>query len=345
MDRVGEFLSDRLRGRKVPEDLRRLVKMQLDGQLKENEGVSPFGEFFLLGPGEVHPLEEPVEPLANDPAPEQTRANCRAISAVLSYVAPVVRDFDGALWGYWLHPDEPADAAPLIVMLNTEGEFSLARCGRLLEVMAYDRDEDRDVSELAAYCAQHRVPFSARSSADLRQRKPVVEPAVLHDQLFKRAQPNHRRPAWADEPAAVPDAAPIGARSDDPRVARALVVHGFPEDPMPLIVAADTGEGEVVLGATLCRARFEFHRENDTTWFLHEMRFNKGAGDAPACTHVPFARSFDETREECCARFGEPAWKSPWLAIDSWRFGRVGLHVTYGKDNKPTIVQFMAAPA
>lgn len=39
MDRVEEFLSDRLRGRKVPEDLRRLVEMQLDGQLKENEGA------------------------------------------------------------------------------------------------------------------------------------------------------------------------------------------------------------------------------------------------------------------------------------------------------------------
>jgi hypothetical protein len=342
MDRVEKFLGDRLRGRKVPEDLRRLVEMQLDGELKENEGVQPFGEFFLLGPGEVHPLEEPVEPLASDPEPEQTRANGRAISGVLSHVAPVARDFDGALWGYWLHPDEPADAAPLIVMLNTEGEFGLARSGSLIEVMVFDRDEERDVTEIAAYCEQHRVPFSARSSAELRARKPVVEPAALHERLYKRAQPNHRRPVWADEAGAVPDPAPIGARSDDPRVARVLVLHGFPADPMPLIRAADTGEGEVVLRATQCKARFEFHRENDTTWFLHEMRFVAGDDDAPACTHVPFELSFDETREQCGARFGEPAWKSPWLAIECWRFGRVTLHVTFGKNHKPSIVQCMA---
>jgi hypothetical protein len=187
MDRVEEFLGNRLRGRRVPEDLRRLVEMHLDGELGEHVGVTPFGEFELLGPGVMHPLEQPLEPVPTDPQPELTRANIRAISRVLEHVAAVVRDFDDNLWGYWFHPDEPVDASPLIVKYTTEGEFSTSG-GNLVEAMAFDRDDERDVSELVEYCARHRVPFTARTGADIRERWPVTHPAELHEELFERLQ-------------------------------------------------------------------------------------------------------------------------------------------------------------
>ena len=101
----------------------------------------------------------------------------------------------------------------------------------------------------------------------------------------------------------------------------------------------------MALRATLCRARFVFHRENDTTWFLQDMSFFDGDSDAPACAHAPFGLSFDETREQCSARLGEPGWTSLWMPVNVWRFGRVTLHVTFGENNKPSSVQCMAAPA
>lgn len=185
MGRVEEFLGNRLRGRTVPDDVRRLVEMHLDGELSAHGGVKPFGELELLGPGVLHPLEQSLEPLPTDPEPEETRANARAIAGVLEHVAAVLRDFDDNLWGYWLHPDEPADAAPLIVKVSTEGEFSVMG-GSLIEAMAFDRDEERDVAELAEYCAKNRVPFTARSGAELFRATPVTHPADLHEELLER---------------------------------------------------------------------------------------------------------------------------------------------------------------
>jgi hypothetical protein len=137
----------------------------------------------------VHPLEEITNPLPSDPEPEQTRANGRAIAGVLEHVAPVVRDFDDNLWGYWLHPDEPAQGVPLIVTLTSEGEFNVSG-GNLIEAMAFDRDDERDVGELAEYCAKHRIPFTARNGHDLRRVKPATHPADLHEALFERALAN-----------------------------------------------------------------------------------------------------------------------------------------------------------
>ena len=73
MDRVKEFLGERLRGRAVPEDLGRLVEMQLDGELARAEIL--FRDVRVLGPGEVHPLEEPAGPLPGDDYAPETRAN------------------------------------------------------------------------------------------------------------------------------------------------------------------------------------------------------------------------------------------------------------------------------
>jgi hypothetical protein len=339
MDRVKEFLGDRLRGRAVPEDLRRLVEMQLDGELEGS--VAPFCDIRVLGPGEGHPLEEPVKPLPSDDDPAATRANDAAIHGVLEHVAAVVNGIDGNLWGYWLHPDEPADRNPFVLKLSTEGEFGLLSCGNLVESIVFDWAGEDDVSAVVTYCEQKGIPFTARADEDIRGAQPVVDPATLHEKLYKRLHPYHRRPAWADESGAVPDVAPIGQRWDDPRVARALALHGFADGPVRLVTAADEGIGEVVLRAATCSAAFEFHREDDTTWFLHEMRFFDRGGELPVCTHLPFGLTFKESREQCIVRLGEPSWKSPLGGMESWSFGRVQLHVKFGKNGTPSTVRCM----
>ena len=337
MDRVKEFLGERLRGRAVPEDLRRLVEMQLDGELDRTELL--FRDIRVLGPGEVHPLEEPAAPLPGDQYAAETRANGAAISGVLAHVAVVVNGIDANLWGYWLHPDEPADRSPLVLKLTTEGEFGPVSSGNLVETMVFDSAGDGDVSDVVAFCEKNRIPFAATSQDDLLAVRPVVDPAMLHETLYKRLHPYHRRPAWADEPGAVPDVAPIGVRWDDPRVARALALHGFADGPVPLVTAADQGIGDVVLRATACDADFEFYRENDTTWFLNEMRFRDRGGERPACKHVPFGLTFGETRDACVARLGEPSWKGSPGRMESWHYGRVQLHVMFGKTGTPSTVR------
>jgi hypothetical protein len=111
---------------------------------------------------------------------------------------------------------------------------------------------------------------------------------------------------------------------------------------VPLVTFADQGTGDVVLRATACSADFEFHRENDTTWFLNQMRFRDRAGEPPACTHVLFGTTFGETREACVARLGEPSSRGALGSIDRWHFGRVQLHVKYGKTGTPSTVRCMA---
>lgn len=331
MDRVEAFLGDRLRGWAVPADLRRLVELQLDGKLA-GAAVQPFAEIRVLSPGERHSLEEPTEPLADDPYAEETRANGRAIAAVLAHVAVVVSGFNGDLWGYWLHPDEPAQVGPLLVKLDTEGQFSIVSGKSLVEAMIFDWAGEDDASESTEYCDEHGIPLVARSADDLVHLQAAVDPAVLHEKLYKREHPNHRRPDWVDKADAVPDVAPLGARADDPRVGRLLTLHGLPADPSPLIRAADIGEGEVTLRSPRCSAELEFHREDEATWFLQQMRFFRASDQRPGCVDLPFGLDLDETREQCWARLGEPARKTA-IGGDRWRFGNVHLLVLYGRED------------
>jgi hypothetical protein len=256
----------------------------------------------------------------------------------------VVDGFNGDLWGYWLHPDEPADVGPLVVKLDTEGCFSIESGASLVEAMVFAWAGDGDIKEIAAYCDRYGIPLLARSESEASYVAAVVDPAVLHEKLYRMEHPNHERPVWSDEIGAVPDVAPIGARADDPRVARALALGGLPEDPMPMIRAADVGEGEVVLRSSRCATAFEFHRENDTMWFLHQMRFSDARDGLPACSDVPFGLQMGETRQQCHARLGEPPGKAGHARIDAWRFGRVQLHVSYGSDDRPRAVRCMPHP-
>ncbi len=89
MDRVEQFLSNRLQGRPVPADLRRLVEMQLDGELESDERVQPFAEIRVLSPGEVHSLAQPYEPREGELHVAETLAISRAIEGVVAHVAVV----------------------------------------------------------------------------------------------------------------------------------------------------------------------------------------------------------------------------------------------------------------
>jgi len=176
VDRVEEFLGDRLRGLPVPADLRRLVELQLDGVLERDDCPPALQEMRLLGPGELHPFQEPPVDYPWAPVTDSTLAANRAMNEVLTHVAVIMDGFDGALFGYWLHPDEPPDPNPPIVRLDTEGTFELLDEETLTQALGLDRE----IREL------DRIPEPAPSRTGFRRAAPAVDPAALFDKLYER---------------------------------------------------------------------------------------------------------------------------------------------------------------
>jgi hypothetical protein len=324
VDRVEEFLDDRLRGRSVPADLRRLVELQLDGVLDRDDCPPALHEVRVLGPGELHPLQEPPVDRPWAPVTDSTLAASRAMNEVLTYVAVIMDGFDGAMFGYWLHPDELPDPHPQIVRLDTEGTFELIDGTTLTQALGLDR-ELRQLD---------RIPEPAPSQTQFRRASPAVDPAALFDKLYEREN-RFRRPLAVS----TDDTVPIGIACDDPRVSASLAKHGFPRDLQPLIEAADDRSGEVALSAPACAASVELRQQDATTWYLHLMAFRKVDDDRPPCTDPPFGIRLDETRAQARTRLGEPHWQGAQGNIDSWRFGPLDLHVTYDADDTPLIVR------
>jgi len=176
VDRVEEFLGDRLRGRPVPADLRRLVELQLEGVLDSDDCPPALREVRVLGPGELHALQQPPVDYPWAPVTDSVLAATRATNEVLTHVAVVVDGFDGALFGYWLHPDElPGPNAP-IVRLDTEGTFEFVDGTTLAAALGLDL-ELRE---------RGWIPDAAPSHAQAGPVKPAVDPAVLFDALYER---------------------------------------------------------------------------------------------------------------------------------------------------------------
>lgn len=323
VDRVEEFLGDRLRGRPVPADLHRLVELHLDGVLDGDDGPRGW-EVRLLAPGESHPLQEPPVSYPWAPVTDAVLANARAIAEVLTHVAVVADGFDGHLFGYWLHPDEPPDPNPTIVMLDSEGQFSVLDGTTLVDALGPD----------AEFCDAHGIPHAERSPEHLRRANPTTHPAVLHDAVYEREK-RYRNPLAIT----TDDTVPSGIACDDPRVIATLSRHGFPPDLTPLIGAADAGTGEVTLATPACAGSIELRQQDANTWYLHLMTFRQPDDHRPQCTDLPFGYSLDESRTQAWARFGEPGWKGAQGNTESWRFGPLELHVTYGADDRPQIVR------
>lgn len=258
------------------------------------------------------------------PVTDSVLAATRAMNEVLSHVGVVADAFDGALWGYWFHPDEAPDPNPPIIMLDTEARFELVSGTTLAEALGVDLE----LRELDG------SPDAAPGRAPLRRPRSAVDPAALFDSLYER-ELKYRNPLAVG----TDNTGPIGIACDDPRVIAMLAKHGFPPDLRPLIEAADAGSGEITLPAPACAASIELRQQDAHTWYVHLMAFRQSDGDRPPCTDLPFGLVLDETRAQARSRLGEPHWQGARGTIDSWRFGPLDLHVTYDADDVPRIVR------
>lgn len=341
MGRVEDYLGDRLRGHEIPADLRRLVEVELDGLLQDPDTPPPFGEIHVLAPGELHGLQDPRYRRADDDA--ATTANWRAMDEVLGYAAVVVDGFNGDLFGYWLHPDEPPTGSPAILKLDTEGEFDTPDGATIVEAMVwdwlgYDPDQE-DLARIAEFCDRHGLPFAARSRDDVPRSDTAVDPVVLHDRLYKQSQRFTSRPAWAEAAAAEVGAALLGLRTTDPPLRDLLRVLGYP-DPAATVAALDEGIGEVRLTSPVSNVDLRLYLDPDGSWWLFSIRYRPATPERPADQPLPYGFSLGDTRAATRERFGPPAGTAV-VPADRWQFGQVIANVLFdGDDGLPKYVEF-----
>ncbi len=334
MGRVEDYLDGRLRGRAIPDDLRRLVELELDGALAEAP-VQPFAEVHLLAPGEIHALQDP-QYRGDDP---DTLANSQAIDDVLAHMAVLVDGFNGDLFGYWLHPAEPATNPPAIVKLDTEGQFETLDGATLAEAMVFDwlgyDTDDEYLAAITEYCTRHGLPMAARSREDLTKAQPAVDPALLHDRRYRTYRPYTPRPT----PAAEEGAAPVGLRLTDQPLRELLAQLGF-ADPQAAVAALDDGTGEVRLQSEHANIRLTLYLDQEQGWWLYSVRYRRPTTELPLQLPLPYGFSLHEDRQATRERFGPPKHTAI-LPVDRWQLGTVVGYVAFEDDaGLPATIEF-----
>jgi hypothetical protein len=333
--RVEDFLGGRLRGLDIPDDLRRLVELQLDGVLTDHRTVLPFAEMSVLGPGERHDLED----LADDAADDDpvTAGLGRAFAEVLSHVAVVVHGFNGDLFGYWLHPDEPPTDRPPVVKLDTEACWSAPYGSGLVEAMVWDwlGYDDEDLPPIARFCDRHGLAL-ARSRDDLAKPDLAVDPEALATRLARQFAPYTPRPIVAGGLDRMEGAPPVGLPLTDPRLRRWLDDAGFPTDLAPLIADQDSGGGSLLgeeygearIASSTANVSLTLYLDEGPSWWLFKASYGRSSARCPLEVAPPYGFRFDEHRDAAHARVGRPHRTSPGN-IDEWRFTRATVTAMY----------------
>lgn len=188
-ERLEDFSRERLGGGPVPDDLRGLLVAQWEGRSGFYE---QFGIVFLE-PGETDPL------LGQSYRDERAPAAPATVSGVVDrqmarYLKVVAKHEDGDCYGYWVHPDEPADQPARIVHCDTEGTFLLMGGETFAEAIVEDyfsvaEGEFAEVAEgftgeAAELLAEVGVRIPTQSTADLDWPETVHDPDDIYTDLY-----------------------------------------------------------------------------------------------------------------------------------------------------------------
>ncbi|MFF5213487.1 hypothetical protein [Streptosporangium sp. NPDC000396] len=181
-DRLEQFSRERLGGRPVPDDLRVLLTAQWEGR---RGFFKRFGIMFLE-PGEVDPLLDHSYLNERDRANPDIMANVAAFGQMTQYLKVVARHEDGGCYGYWVHPDEPADRPARIIQVDTEGSYRVLNGTTFTEACVAEYADDRDemFADTAEEFAELGIPIIARSVADLHKPELLVNPDDVHEELY-----------------------------------------------------------------------------------------------------------------------------------------------------------------
>ena len=184
-ERLAEFSRERLDGRPIPDDLRTMLVAQWEGRTDFRFLL----DITFFEPGELSPLLDTShlsEERLADPEMQALNAGCAQVSRYAKFVAR-----GGKGWiGYWMHPDEPADAPPPVIELDTEATYWGLSGRNLAEACASEQAQYQDepderiaFTQLADKLAELGLPLSTRDYDALYEPDYAVDPEELTDEL------------------------------------------------------------------------------------------------------------------------------------------------------------------
>lgn len=182
-DRLAEFSRERLGGREVPEDLRII----LIGHWDHDEEIIDLFPVEFLEPGAPHPLRDHSYLNERERADPDMQCVVTASNQMAEYVQLVCECRKG-WWGYWVHPDQPADEPPPPIELDTEAQYWGLDGRSFAEAYIADTVDDEDdpaaaFAELADRLIALGIPVSTRDYAALESIAEVVDPQRLDEEL------------------------------------------------------------------------------------------------------------------------------------------------------------------
>jgi len=169
--KVEAFQRIRLRGRPMPEDLRRLLVAYWEDHPTAAR-VFRVWELDFLDPYDGSWLEDRAEEVDDAVGPGPIDRNSIDSAAVDAAYREVVRHTavlgtwqNKSLFGYWWHPDEPGGPWPPIIQIDSEAEISvIARDCSLAEALVGGSAEENDAhfDQLAAMLRDAGIPVEKR---------------------------------------------------------------------------------------------------------------------------------------------------------------------------------------
>jgi hypothetical protein len=185
-ERLTEFSRERLDGRPIPDDLRTMLVAQWEGRTDFQRLL----DVTFPEPGELSPFLDTGYLSATelaDPDMQAVNAGYAQMSEYAKFVAKLGED--GHWVGYWMHPDEPADASPPVIELDTEFSYRSLAGRNLAEACAsgqarYQDDVPMAFTRLADRLAELGLPLSTRDHDALYDPEYTVDPEELTDELI-----------------------------------------------------------------------------------------------------------------------------------------------------------------
>jgi hypothetical protein len=189
-DAFATYQREKLGGRAIPDDLRKLLVLQWErGTAHDAEGADPLATMWvqLFDSGQSSDLLDHSYLNDEDRANPDIMANVAAMTTVCAHCVFVAQNDDGILFGYWFGPENlPIESAP-IVKLDTEGQFELIGGKSLSEALVGDRvfDDDAAFAKLKGQFGRAGINFAASSWDELDDPDAPTDPGILHDRCYR----------------------------------------------------------------------------------------------------------------------------------------------------------------
>lgn len=185
------FQKEVLKGQAVPDDLRKLFRMQVLWPDEDNSMVyDPLGGMNcrILMQGEKVGVLDKSYLTAKDKKNPDTMANVKAIDSVCEYITFAAYTDDSELVGYWHGPEKtPIEKAPL-VSLDTEGQFNQLSGKKLAEaLLGLSHFDTKEFQKYTKWFKDFEIDIKAKSEKDLALwSKSSSSPIKLHKEMFEK---------------------------------------------------------------------------------------------------------------------------------------------------------------